>query len=54
VVSVNGGDLFVYHAWRVSDGKGRFVLVDLIDWVDGWPAINDGTPSDDYMPWPLE
>jgi beta-xylosidase len=54
VVSVNGGDLFVYHAWRVSDGKGRFVLVDLIDWVDGWPTINDGTPSDDYMPWPLE
>lgn len=54
VVSVNGGDLFVYHAWRVSDGKGRFVLVDVIDWADGWPAINDGTPSEDYMPWPLE
>lgn len=51
-VTVDGIDYLVYHAWHATaDGtpdqtKGRVLLVDRIDWVDGWPQIDgDGTPS---------
>lgn len=60
VVTVGGLDHFVYHAWRnAGDGThlqsgGRNVLVDRIDWVDGWPRIHDGTPSETPVPWPGE
>ena len=57
VVAVNGLDYFVYHAWtNAGDGTngagGRQVLVDRIDWVDGWPQIHDGSPSRSLQPWP--
>lgn len=58
VVSANNTDYFVYHAWtNAGDGTqlnaaGRQILVDRIDWVDGWPSIHDGTPSRSPQPWP--
>ncbi len=57
VVTVNGIDYFVYHAWTnagdgTNAGGGRHVLVDRIDWVDGWAQIGDGTPSRTRQPWP--
>lgn len=58
VVVVQGIDYFVYHAWpNAGDGThdggaGRHVLVDRIDYVDGWPRIHDGTPSRTLQPWP--
>lgn len=58
VVVVAGIDYFVYHAWpNAGDGThdggaGRHVLVDRIDYVDGWPRIHDGTPSRTLQPWP--
>jgi hypothetical protein len=32
--------------------QGRHGLIDRIDWIDGWPAIHDGTPSRSLQPWP--
>ena len=58
VLAVDGVDWFVYHAWtNAGDGtnlqaEGRHVLLDRIDWVDGWPQISDGTPSRTWLPWP--
>jgi GH43 family beta-xylosidase len=58
VVVVGGIDYLVYHAWpNAGDGThqqaaGRHVLVDRIDWIDGWPQIHDGTPSRTRQPWP--
>jgi arabinan endo-1,5-alpha-L-arabinosidase len=58
VVVVGGVDWFVYHAWS-NDGTGkhlesagRQMLIDRIDWIDGWPSIHDGTPSRSAQPWP--
>lgn len=58
VVTTNAKDYWIYHAWNNAgngtNGAGRFVLVDRIDWVGGWPAIHGGTPSDTPQPWPGE
>ncbi len=57
VVEARGATWFVYHAWA-SDGaqrlfeRGRQVLVDRVDWIDGWPVIGDGTPTFDDQPAP--
>lgn len=56
IVTTGGMDYFVYHAWtNAGNGTntgGRNVLVDRIQWVDGWPVIHDGTPSRSPQPWP--
>lgn len=58
VVSAGDTDYFVYHAWSNAgngtqlEAAGRQILVDRIDWVDGWPAIHDGSPSRTPQPWP--
>lgn len=58
VVAVQGLDYFVYHGWQnAGDGtqdaaKGRHVLVDRIEWENGWPKIHDGTPSRSQQLWP--
>jgi len=59
VVKIGRDHYFIYHAWNaapggVNDGAGgRKVLVDRIIWQDdGWPRINDGTPSRTLEPWP--
>lgn len=60
VVAVGAKQYFVYHAWRNNgsggnDGtKGRMILVDEIEWANGWPSIHDGTPSEAARPWPGE
>jgi len=60
VIVVGGLDYFVYHAWHNNGSGGnntalgRHVLVDRIDWADGWPVIHDGSPSRTPVPWPGE
>lgn len=60
VVSIEGEDFFVYHAWanngqgQQDPEKGRRNLVDRITWADGWPTISDGSPSDVWQTWPGE
>lgn len=44
----DGHDYFVYHAWqrgRVGGKNPRMLLMDRIHWENGWPRINDGSPS---------
>jgi beta-xylosidase len=46
---------FLYHAYRrgaVGDGHPRLVLLDRMTWHDGWPLVNDGTPSATPRPAP--
>ncbi len=59
VVTVNGLDYFVYHAWNnrgdgLAGAGGRQVLVDRIRWVNGWPQIANGSPSSTPQRWPGE
>jgi len=60
VVSVGTRRYFVYHAWHNNGAggndtsRGRKVLVDEITFANGWPVINDGTPSSGLVPWPGE
>lgn len=46
-----GNDWILYHAVDVREPKGRKLMLDRVDWVDGWPVIGDGTPSEkSYAP----
>jgi GH43 family beta-xylosidase len=60
VLDVGDLDYFLYHAWynagdgTNAGGPGRVVMLDRIDWVDGWPQIHGGIPSDEWLPWPGE
>jgi GH43 family beta-xylosidase len=49
-----GDWVHVYHAWvagRVGSDPGRLVLVDRVDWHDGWPAMAS-SPSPRSQPLP--
>jgi beta-xylosidase len=44
----DGRDYYVYHAWsrgRVGGRNPRMLIMDRVHWEDGWPRINDGSPS---------
>lgn len=36
---------FLYHAVDKTNPKGRVLMLDEIQWKDGWPFVNNGTPS---------
>lgn len=45
-----GQDWIVYHAYDrnevwINDTPRRALMVELIEWEDGWPVIGDGTPT---------
>jgi arabinan endo-1,5-alpha-L-arabinosidase len=42
VVDDAGQEWLVYHAYVRPDFTFRVMLVDRIDWVDGWPVVADG------------
>lgn len=53
VVQVSGTDYMVYHAWDRTAGVGdRIGLMDKIHWQNGWPAVNNGMPSETSQPYP--
>ena len=47
----SGADWVVYHAidsrepWLYEGQVRRVMLIDRIEYVDGWPVVGDGTPS---------
>ncbi|MBQ6085636.1 MAG: family 43 glycosylhydrolase [Bacteroidaceae bacterium] len=43
----NGDDWILYHSYDANNGgNGRLLLLDKIVWdANGWPTVNDGTPS---------
>ena len=55
VIAGPNGDLaLVYHAWtagHAGQAPGRLVLVDTLQWQDGWPVAG-GAPSSDSRPLP--
>ena len=38
----DGNDWMIYHAMVRPDTSFRSLFLDRIDWVDGWPVVNDG------------
>lgn len=54
VAGPSGDTVHVYHSWErnhIGEAPGRLVLVDRIDWRDGWPHM-DGAPSRRSSPMP--
>lgn len=45
VSDVKGDDWFFYHAVSAKHPEGRVLMMDRIDWVDGWPSVNGSSPS---------
>ena len=53
VLSTNGGDYMLYHAWdRVPEAGDRIGLLDKITWSNGWPSVANGTPTETAQPLP--
>lgn len=46
IVSDNAGtDWLFYHAVSVANPDGRVLMLDKIDWIDGWPSVVGNSPS---------
>ena len=46
IVSDNAGtDWLFYHAVSVANPDGRVLMLDKIDWIDGWPSVEGNSPS---------
>lgn len=46
IVSDNAGtDWLFYHAVSVANPDGRVLMLDRIDWIDGWPSVEGSSPS---------
>ncbi len=39
-----GRDWILYHAYP-ADKNFRCLMLDMVNWVDGWPVVSDGYPS---------
>lgn len=40
-----GRDWLFYHAVDTGRPEGRVLMLDRVDWTDGWPSVAGGTPS---------
>lgn len=40
-----GTDWLFYHAVSVANPAGRVLMLDKIDWIDGWPSVEGNSPS---------
>lgn len=46
IVSDNAGTVWLfYHAVSVANPDGRVLMLDKIDWIDGWPSVEGNSPS---------
>lgn len=45
VTDKDGQDWILYHAFEARAPKSRKLMLDRVNWRDGWPEIHDGTPS---------
>lgn len=45
VTDDNGTDWIMYHAVKVDEPHGRVLMLDKVEWKDGWPVVNNDTPS---------
>lgn len=40
-----GNDWMFYHGISTKRPQGRVLMMDKVDWIDGWPSIVGGSPS---------
>jgi arabinan endo-1,5-alpha-L-arabinosidase len=46
IADEQGTPWMLYHAYQVGRAeRGRLMLIDRIEWQDGWPTVRDGRPS---------
>ncbi|MEQ2545584.1 family 43 glycosylhydrolase [Alistipes intestinihominis] len=45
VTDRDGTDWLLYHAYWVNSPSSRTLMLDRVNWTDGWPLVNDGYPS---------
>lgn len=46
VTDNNGDDWILYHSYTQQTGeRARALMLDKVEWVDGWPVVNSGYPS---------
>lgn len=45
VTDDNGKFWMLYHAVDKENPKGRVLMLDEVQWKNGWPFVNNGTPS---------
>lgn len=48
VTDKKGQDWLFYHAVKVSDPEGRVLMLDRVQWKNGWPEVENGVPSDSH------
>lgn len=54
ITDKNGDTWMLYHAFhKKNDKRGRVMLLDKIEWVDGWPVIKGAAPSVGPQPAPV-
>ena len=41
----DGVDWMLYHAYWVNTPGNRTLMLDRVNWEDGWPVVHNGTPS---------
>lgn len=49
----NGDSWILYHAFSKKETAGRVMLLDKIEWINGWPVIKDKQPSLDLHKGPV-
>lgn len=45
VKDMAGSDWIFYHAFKVSNPNGRMLLMDKVEWEEGWPQVKGNVPS---------
>lgn len=45
VTDKNGNDWLFYHAVKVAEPEGRVLMMDQVDWENGWPVVKSNSPS---------
>ncbi|MFO8001090.1 MAG: family 43 glycosylhydrolase [Marinilabilia sp.] len=53
VTDDEGTDWILYHAVDVLDSEGRKLMLDRINWMEGWPQVSGRTPGIDNLERPV-
>ena len=40
-----GNDWILYHSFVVGGPEGRVLMLDRVEWIDGWPYVKSSIPS---------
>ena len=49
VMDKESNDWVLYHAVDVKKPEGRVLILDRIDWTDGWPSVKNSSPSLEFV-----